>query len=80
MLITTRNSVYRLCQDGDKVALTLLAIRDGKTRDFPIGSTFRGDYVYPVVVGKVVWVGGLMTSSVEKVVPEKGDEAIRFIK
>lgn len=80
MILTTRNSVYRLYKDGDDVVLKKVRTRRGRSSEFGNGATFRGKDISPVKVGGSAWIGGMETSVIEKIRREKGDDEIVFRK
>ncbi|MFA5998108.1 MAG: hypothetical protein WC814_01850 [Candidatus Paceibacterota bacterium] len=80
MIITTRNSVYRLAQKGDKVVATKLGdLEEG--RRYPLiktGDVFTADSASPIVIGEPLYIDSLETSSVMEIDDEPGDDAICF--
>lgn len=78
MLIITRNSVYRLCQEGNEVVLQKVSPKRGRPAECGTGATFRGKSCPPVKVGGSAWVGGWETSAIVKIKREKSDENINF--
>lgn len=78
MLITTRNSVYRIHQDGNEVVLQKVRTKRGKHTEISSGTTFREKSCPPVKIGGVAWVGGWQTSVILKIKREEGDENINF--
>ncbi len=77
MIITTRNSVYRLYQDGDEVVLTKISGEEGS--DFKVGSQRRARESPPVAVGGTAWIGGWQTSTIKEIKQEADDKKIRFL-
>lgn len=79
MLITTRNSVYKLVQDGDKVVATKIKeLVEGLLPVVKVGDVAKASSVSPVVIGKSFCISDLWTSTVTRIESEPGDEAICF--
>lgn len=79
MLITTRNSVYKLMQSGDQVVVTKLGdLEEGRHPLIKTGDVFMADRASPVIIGEPLYVGNLETSCVMEVDAEPGDDAICF--
>ena len=79
MLITTRNSIYRLVQDGRKIVATKIKdLRVGCIPTIKVGDTFIDSNMSPIVIGEPFYISDLRTTEVMKTKREPGDDAIRF--
>lgn len=79
MIIVTKNSTYRLTQDGTEAVLK--KIKDSYPGGHPnvrVGDVFRGRHFARPVVGESFYLDEFGSSAVIKVEPERGDESLQF--
>jgi len=80
VIIQTRNSTYRLAQNGAEVTLTKIQDHyEGGHPNTSVGDVYRGTNPRRPVIGKSFWLrGDWGTSSVVRIEAEPGDESLRF--